>query len=1037
MTHRFIWLSTVLVCTLLALTTITARSAEFKLNGHTFTLPDGFTLELIAGPPLVRSPICMDFDEQGRLYVADSSGSNDPVKKQLEERPHRIVRLVDTDGDGTFDKSTVFADRMMFPEGAMWHAGSLYVGAPPHIWKLTDTDDDGVADKREAWFDGKTLNGCANDMHGPYAGPDGWIYWCKGAFEEQTHKLVNGKTLVTRASHIFRRRPEGGPLEPVMTGGMDNPVELVFTPGGERIFTTTFLQHPGDGRRDGLIHAIYGGVYGKVHGVLEGHPRTGAIMPALSQLGAAAPCGLARLETAQLGTDYQDNVLACLFNMRKITRHVLRKEGGGLASRHEDFLVSDNLNFHPTDVLEDADGSLVVIDTGGWYKLCCPTSQLWKPDILGAIYRVRREGSHQVEDPRGLQLDWDSLTAERLAALLGEQRYTVRNRARQQLGTSEPAQAVSALARVIDESSSSRHRLQAVWALARIESGPARELTRRALADSDEVVRQAALHSISVNRDLGAADELAAMLASDSAHNRRAAAEALGRIGSPAHISSLLDAIANCQDRSLQHSLTYAVMEIGSAEEVRRVIENATDVQTRRAGLIVLDQLGQDILAADEVLPLLASDDAVLRDTAWWIVEHHEPWSAQLAPYLQQWISSHPVDADSLALVTTRLARFAAVPTVQQVLARELAAADTPVAMQEAMLHAMIDSGLKQIPAAWKAPLLARLHSDNDAILEVAVEAARVLGPAAADKSYLERLGQLGGDKSISTPLRLRALAALPGTERPLDAAIMSFLVEHLHVDHPVILRALVVDILLDSPLESNAWAVVAGVLPTTGPMELKRLMVGFGKQKDPALGKELVSNLSRSPALSSLQPDDLKQQLSGYGPDLVASAGSLFETIARENEQKNAKLETVLKLVPEADIRRGLKVFRDTRAACIVCHQMAYLGGRIGPDLSRIGQIRSERDLLESILFPSASFVRSYESTTVVTTDGRILNGVIKDETSLHIELVLDAQKKERILLEDIEERRPGTLSIMPTGLDKQLTPQQLADLVKYLKSR
>jgi putative membrane-bound dehydrogenase-like protein len=1016
---------------------ITAGAAEFKINGHTFTLPDGFTIEQIAGPPLVRSPICMDFDEQGRLYVADSSGSNDPVKKQLEERPHRIVQLVDTNGDGRFDKSTVFADRMMFPEGAMWHDGSLYVGAPPHIWKLTDTDDDGVADKREVWFDGKTLNGCANDMHGPYAGPDGWIYWCKGAFEQQTHKLVNGKTLVTRASHIFRRRAEGGPLEPVMTGGMDNPVELVFTPGGERIFTTTFLQHPGDGRRDGLIHAIYGGVYGKVHGVLEGHPRTGEIMPALSQLGAAAPCGLARLETSQLGPAYQDNVLACLFNMRKITRHVLSKEGAGFVSRHEDFLVSDNLNFHPTDVLEDADGSLVVIDTGGWYKLCCPTSQLWKPDILGAIYRVRREGSHQLEDPRGLEMDWGSLSAERLAALLDEERYTVRNRARGQLGTSEPAAAIEALANVIENSSSSSQRLQAVWALSRIDGEPARRLTRRALADADAVVRQAALHSISVNRDLGAADELAAMLASDSAHNRRAAAEALGRIGSPAHISSLLDAIANCQDRSLQHSLTYAVMEIGSAEEVRRVIKDATDTQTQRAGLIVLDQLGPDILAADEVLPLLASDDAVLRDTAWWIVEHHESWADQLAPYLQQWINSRPADVDSLALLTTRLARFAAVPTVQQVLAKELAAEDTPLAMREAMLNAMIDSHLKAIPASWKAPLLAQLHSTDTAILEVAVEAARVLGPAAADKSYLERLGQLGSDKSISTPLRLRALAALPGTERPLDGPVMSFLVEHLHGDHPVVLRALAVDILLESPLGTDRWTMVAAALPTTGPMELKRLMEGFGKQKDPALGAELVKHLGSSPALTSLRSEELEKQLSGYGPELVASAAPLFEIIAKENEEKNAKLETVLKLVPESDIRRGLKVFRDTRAACIVCHQMAYLGGRIGPDLSRIGQIRSERDLLESILFPSASFVRSYESITIVTTDGRILNGVITDETSQHIELVLDAQKKERIPLGEIEERRPSIISIMPTGLDKQLTAQQLADLVKYLKSR
>ena len=177
-----------------------------------------------------------------------------------------------------------------------------------------------------------------------------------------------------------------------MTGGMDNPVEVVFTPGGERIFTTTFFQHPAGGLRDGLIHAIYGGVYGKEHGVLDNHPRTGELMPVLTHLGAAAPCGLVRLESDQLGEEYRDNVFACLFNMHKVTRHVLVPQGASFETRDEDFLVSDNLDFHPTDIIEDADGSLLVIDTGGWYKLCCPTSQLHKPDILGAVYRIRRTG---------------------------------------------------------------------------------------------------------------------------------------------------------------------------------------------------------------------------------------------------------------------------------------------------------------------------------------------------------------------------------------------------------------------------------------------------------------------------------------------------------------------------------------------------------------------------------------------------------------------------------------------------------------------
>src|SRR5947209_9329300 len=194
-----------------------AKTHEVRLNGHTFTLPVGFEIELAAGPPLVNRPITADFDEEGRLYVADSSGSNEKVQVQLEKKPHRIVRLEDTKGDGHFDKATVFADKMMFPEGVMWRDGSLYDAAPPSIWKLTDTDGDGVADKREEWFKGKTLTGCANDLHGPYAGPDGWIYWCKGAFAKQTYERPGRSPFVTRASHIFRCRPDGSGMEPVMT----------------------------------------------------------------------------------------------------------------------------------------------------------------------------------------------------------------------------------------------------------------------------------------------------------------------------------------------------------------------------------------------------------------------------------------------------------------------------------------------------------------------------------------------------------------------------------------------------------------------------------------------------------------------------------------------------------------------------------------------------------------------------------------------------------------------------------------------------
>src|SRR5687768_4863482 len=79
--------------------------AEFKIGDHNFAFPEGFTLEKVAGPGLIDRPIVGDFDEEGRLYVAESSGSNDPVDKQLKDKPHRIVRVEDTNNDGVFDKS--------------------------------------------------------------------------------------------------------------------------------------------------------------------------------------------------------------------------------------------------------------------------------------------------------------------------------------------------------------------------------------------------------------------------------------------------------------------------------------------------------------------------------------------------------------------------------------------------------------------------------------------------------------------------------------------------------------------------------------------------------------------------------------------------------------------------------------------------------------------------------------------------------------------------------------------------------------------
>src|SRR5262249_23752187 len=158
--------------------------------------------------------------------------------------------------------------------------------------------------------------------------------------------------------------------------------------------------------------------------------------------------------------------------LHKVSRHVLTPDGATFKTADEDFVVSSNDNFHPTDVIEDADGSLLVIDTGGWYKLCCPSSQLQQPEVLGGIYRVRKKGAARIEHPRGLKRAWETMTDRERWPLLGDARPVVRTRAQQTLA--KKGDDVLPYARETLKGGTPGTRLAAVWTVTRIDSPEAR-----------------------------------------------------------------------------------------------------------------------------------------------------------------------------------------------------------------------------------------------------------------------------------------------------------------------------------------------------------------------------------------------------------------------------------------------------------------------------------------------------------------------------------------------------------------------------------
>ena len=752
-------------------------------SSQSLQVPPGYTVEVVADAPLVQHPLMADFDPQGRLYVAASAGEN-LRREELEKRlPNFVQRLEDVDGDGVFDRATVFADKMTFPQGCLWHAGSLFVASSGAIWKLTDNNDDGVADVREKLVGDFGYTGNAADVHGPFLGPDGRIYWCEGRHGHEI-KDRDGKLISKgKAARIFSCQEDGTDVRTFCTGGMDNPVEIVFTPEGEMLGTVNLMYNRPRG--DCLVHWQYGGVYPRedfAASLGAEFVRTGDLLPEVHNFGHVAVSGLCRASGNQLGWNFEGSLFITQFNTNRVVRAVLKPNGSTYAvDKLEDFAVSSSNDFHPTDVLEDADGSLLVIDTGGWFRIGCPQSQVEKSHIKGAIYRIRRSDAPKVVDPRGTAIDWQSLPRGDLLKLLGDARPVVRGRAIELLATRIRDSRKSDLTwvRQVMSNTNESERLGIFWALCRADTTASLELLSRYLAGGAIAPVHTDFGKVELNGKL------------------------FGMF--------------------LLHEFS------------------AGDMATRRRLLNMLGVLYPD---------------------------HKRLTPALLRPQSSQAGRVH----GSFLLDDDRLASHA------RVLA--LIAANDRDALTQGLLH---------------------------------------------ENQHLRNI----------------AAIALEQLRRPLVNAT------------------------------DEDWLEIP----------------------PPAIGTPLAE-------------EDRKQLL-----------------VAEQN------------LLP-GDIERGRQVFAAAKTSCSKCHRIEGEGGQIGPDLSTIGRSRSQRDLLEAILFPSASFARGFAPYVIQTDDGQTVSGIILGEGAQKLRLGIDKDKSQLIANDTIEEIRASNVSIMPSDVHRSLTPQELADLVSYLKS-
>ncbi len=1007
-----------------------------------FTIPAHFELTQVANEPLTHWPLIADWDPAGNLLVVESAGVSKPVVEHNKKEPHRIVRLIDRDHDGKFETRVVVADKLPFVEGVLALGNDLLACAPPNIYRLSDNDADGIYEKREVWFDGQTLTGCANDLHGPYLGRDGWIYWCKGAFAEQQHTLLNGKPLKTSAAHIFRRplkskSNEIKAIEPVMSGGMDNPVEVAITPEGERFFTSTFLQHPGNGLRDGIAHAIYGGLYGKSHNVLDGHIRTGPLMPIMTQLGPAAPSGLICLESQTLvqpSMPHQRTLVAALFNLQKVTAHQLQTSGASYTTANQDLLVADRIDFHPTDILEDSDGSLLIIDTGGWYDLCCPTSRIDQKTAPGGIYRLSRKSAPVTPSPRS-----EPITDP--VAALHDHRSWLARAALLSLAEANEALASEVVPALIKELNDNTleltNRLESLWAICAIGNPPALDGIKQAVASENTSIAQTACHAISLHRYAPAKLQLEQAVRNAAIPVRRAAAEALGRINDSSSIAALMSGLEIDQpDRALEHSITYALIEIGAAAPILEFAKVGSSPRQQQAALIALEQLGAaDQLPVEFLLTTVDQADRACADAAADLLSKHPEWVARFASRIalrfQQ--SRNAPELPSSLLTIARGWKETA--PIQELIGTSLKNAHQ--ASSAAQLNLLQLLGMyagAPLPPAWHQSIAQWLqNADAEAREPLLKTLTRLnLGGATAVEESLLQLAK----KSQTDTERLHLLAALPSGSEPQDPELENCLLRALQATDPQSAQA-ATSALKRVKLSLRGGDQLLANLKNQPPRDLFVSIEAIHRLGKDELDEVMLKSLAELPAAKTLSMDQLLNLYRNRGDKLKVLTEKTISELSRAPDDIESQVDKLLAKLGPGDPVRGLQLFRSSKTACSSCHRLGYVGGEIGPELTRIGSSRTRRALLEAILFPSARLEQSYQPARVLTLDGQVYNGLVKNSSnSQSLVLQLSADKTITVATSEIERQEPSAVSIMPAGMLELLTIEELADLIALLES-
>lgn len=440
-----------------------------------FTVAEGLEVSLWAENPQLYKPIQMNWDHQGRLWIASSRIY--PQIRPGQEAEDAVIVVEDTDGDGKADKSTVFAEGVLIPTGVLPdNRGGVYVAASHQLLHFSDTNGDGKADVRRIILSSFGTEDTHHNLHTLRWGFDGHIYMNQSIYTH-THIETPHGVMRLNSGGIWRFNPDTLLME-IFTKGGCNPWGHHWDQFGNSFFTD------GAGFK-GLYHAIDGATYFTYSNMRrEAESMSPGNYPKFASL--------ERVHSPAFPADWQGNLITCDFRAQRIVRFGLKEAGSSFQTvEMPDVLRSTNVTFRPIDLRFGPDGALYIAD---WSN---PIIQHGEVDFRdprrdhehGRIWRVAAKGT-----AKATRID---LNARRDAELLdltlspnGWMQEQARTLLRQR-GPRVLADVPGWLARQTDP----RARLEAVWLHAAL-GRPADSLVNDLVGATDPRLRAAAARQL-------------------------------------------------------------------------------------------------------------------------------------------------------------------------------------------------------------------------------------------------------------------------------------------------------------------------------------------------------------------------------------------------------------------------------------------------------------------------------------------------------------------------------------------------------------